>query len=296
MSRVKLHIAVGIPASGKSTYARELFKDGWVVTERDWHRRQMSPMQDINNYKYSKAKEDQVTAEQRSRVVEALKLGRNVFVADTNLNEKTRKGFKLLASTLNAEYDEIEFDCTLDLAIKRNIKRHASVPESVIIGMEKKMRVYMDKFVQDPTNPEDLPLCVICDIDGTVADMKGVRGPFDWPKVGLDKPRTHVIHALQGILDHGESKVLKVFSGRDEVCYSETEEWFEENVKRHYTLDMRPEGSFEKDTIVKERMFNTHIKGQYHVHAVLDDRKVVCQMWESMGLPVINVGGFLADF
>ena len=31
-------------------------------------------------------------------------------------------------------------------------------------------------------------LAIIVDVDGTLADMKGIRGPFEWDKVHLDKP------------------------------------------------------------------------------------------------------------
>ena len=59
---------------------------------------------------------------------------------------------------------------------------------------------------------------------------------------------------------------------------------------------MRPEGNSQCDTIIKEKLFTDHIYNKYNVDFVMDDRKKVCMMWESIGLNVVNVGGFCADF
>ena len=48
--------------------------------------------------------------------------------------------------------------------------------------------------VQDAIdNYYDGPDAIICDVDGTVALMHGNRSPFDWDKVGSDKPNQWVI-------------------------------------------------------------------------------------------------------
>ena len=40
-------------------------------------------------------------------------------------------------------------------------------------------------------------LAIIVDVDGTLADMRGVRGPFEWDKVQLDRPHQDVIELVQ---------------------------------------------------------------------------------------------------
>ena len=62
------------------------------------------------------------------------------------------------------------------------------------------------------------------------------------------------------------------------------------------SLYMRPEGSYEKDTKIKEEMFWEHIAPYYNVECVFDDRPVVCRMWADIGLNVVNVGNPYIEF
>ena len=53
---------------------------------------------------------------------------------------------------------------------------------------------------------------------------------------------------------------------------------------------MRPANNYEKDTVIKKRIFNTHIKDNYYVEMVFDDRDSVVRMWrEELGLKVAQV-------
>ena len=42
-------------------------------------------------------------------------------------------------------------------------------------------------------------LAIIVDVDGTLADMRGVRGPFEWDKVHLDKPHQDIIDLVRDL-------------------------------------------------------------------------------------------------
>jgi hypothetical protein len=53
---------------------------------------------------------------------------------------------------------------------------------------------------------------------------------------------------------------------------------------------MRPEGNNEKDSVIKKRLFEQHIRGKYYVDFVLDDRDQVVKMWRhELGLPCLQV-------
>lgn len=52
---------------------------------------------------------------------------------------------------------------------------------------------------------------------------------------------------------------------------------------------MRPEGDKRKDSIVKAELFDKHIKDNYAVDFVLDDRNQVVKMWRDMGLKCLQV-------
>ena len=56
---------------------------------------------------------------------------------------------------------------------------------------------------------------IMVDVDGTLADMKGIRGPFEWDKVGLDRPYTDIIKLVQTLSDTGrEADQLAIFVDR----------------------------------------------------------------------------------
>jgi hypothetical protein len=52
---------------------------------------------------------------------------------------------------------------------------------------------------------------------------------------------------------------------------------------------MREEGSNERDSIVKHRMFEGNIRGKYFIEYILDDRNQVVEMWRNMGLTCLQV-------
>jgi len=74
-------LTVGLPASGKSTWARTLVDSdhNWVRVEKDLLRAM------LHNSRYSKGNENQVIAAQEAIIVHALKRGKSVIVSDTNL-------------------------------------------------------------------------------------------------------------------------------------------------------------------------------------------------------------------
>lgn len=292
MRNQSITLTIGIPASGKDTWAAE--QDAVVINRDRMRASNYTESGSIHDYKYTKTKERQITEKQFRYADYLLNKGNNLIISDTNLNLSTRQAWAKYAKDNNVHIAYKVMDIPLHTCIKRNAKRADYVPESVLIRMETKMREYLGKYVHDHSNPDNLPECVIVDIDGTLADMTGVRGPFDWASVGLDKPRDFVCDYIKS-LACGEKQVF-IFSGRDSVCRWETINWLTSNGITYDALFMREEGSQIPDTIIKEEMFDYHIKGKYHVSHIVDDRAAVCRMWESMGFNLMNVGGFCADF
>lgn len=299
---LKCIITIGIPGSGKSKWAREtttqaFWKGGsnihWQVIERDMIRHELYGCP--YDYKYTEARETAVKELQVNRIITSLGAGVSVIISDTNLNEHYRLQLHNFAEACGAEVEYKVFDVPLKDCIKNNMKRDYSVPESSIIRMESSMRAYLNKpmYNYEP----GLPNCIIVDIDGTIAE-KGDRVPYDWMRVGEDTPRPEIIRMLRGYVSRPMPHVeVFFFSGRDEVCRPQTCEWLVNRVGINYTwLAMRPEGNNDADTLVKENMYIEQIHGKFNVDFVMDDRKQVCQMWESLGLPLINVGGTTSDF
>ncbi len=85
-----------------------------------------------------------------------------------------------------------------------------------------------------------------------------------------------------------------IMSGRDGECFSETIEWITHMGIPVDNLWMREEKNQRCDAIIKEELFDNHVRGKYHVHVVIDDRQQMVDRWRAMGLECwqVNSGDF----
>lgn len=130
---------------------------------------------------------------------------------------------------------------------------------------------------------------IICDIDGTVA-LRGDRGPYDWSRVGEDKPNWPVIQTLAALQWFHYWPVVFV-SGRMEQCRKATEKWLNEHVdsREPWHLFMRQDKDNRSDVIVKREIYCRDIEPHFDVRLVFDDRNSVVKMWRELGLPCMQV-------
>lgn len=282
-NNLELHWWRGLPGCGKSTEARELnsghpgkFK---TVTKDD--------LRDLLDYgEWSKENEKFVLKIQDMIIEEALESGFSVLVPDTNLAVKHKTRFEEIAKIYGAKvvFHDLTH-VTPEECIKRDLKRARSVGSEVIMKMYRDFLEPADEIYR--MYPE-LPNCLIVDIDGTVAKMTSGRRPYDWGRVGEDSPNEPVINMVKSFLMSNNVKLI-FMSGRDEVCRKETEEWLRKYFRDWDALYMRPQGSNEKDTIIKERLFMNWINGRYNCVGIFDDRASVIKMWRKKGLQVYQV-------
>ena len=275
---MKVLLLRGLPASGKSTYSKELVsKDhNWVRVNKDDLRAMM------NNGEFSGKLEKQVIRTEREIAENALKLGKNVVIDDTNFNPTHEEYFRQLAKTYKAEFEVKFFDTPLEVCIERDIKRPNGVGETVI---RKMYNQYLKPQPAVYEHNKNLHTAILCDIDGTLAHMTD-RSPYDWSRVYQDE----VDPIIRKLLDTIKYKYFIILtSGRDEICREETNKWLRENDVPYGMLLMRPEGDIRKDSIIKREIFETHIRPYYNVEFVLDDRNQVVEMWRSLGLKCLQV-------
>lgn len=278
---LKAIVTVGISASGKTTFAKTLVEEGWVDVNRDWIRfNVVSPGADWTNYKFTNKREQEVTSVQEEMVMDALSKEENVIISDTNLNPKIRNKWISYLTEIGYEVELKEFPISLEEAYKRDTFRANGVGRDVIYDQYQRWLDYIGRKRYVPN--KDQPKAILMDIDGTVADMAGLRSPFEWSKVGLDKPRQFVIDIAKGLEAQGYT-ILAV-SGRDGVCYEETKQWLDEHDVPHFYLFMREQDDTRKDTTVKEEIFWDLIAEHWNVVGVLDDRPSVCRMWRELGI------------
>lgn len=127
---------VGIPASGKSTIAKELIegRDDIVYLSSDEIREEI--LGDVND----QTKNSQVFVEMAKRARESLKNGKHVIYDATNVNRKKRRGLlqqlpkniEKIALYVSTEYKDI---------IEQNESRERVVPKKAIDKMYKTMQI-----------------------------------------------------------------------------------------------------------------------------------------------------------
>lgn len=127
---------VGIPASGKSTMAKELVedRDDIIYLSSDEIREEL--LGDVND----QSKNSEVFVEMTKRAKEALKDGKHVIYDATNISRKRRRGLlqqlpknvKKVACYVSTEYKDI---------IKQNESRDRVVPKHAIDKMYKTLQI-----------------------------------------------------------------------------------------------------------------------------------------------------------
>jgi predicted kinase len=289
----RLLITRGLPASGKTTFARKL--QPYVVrVNRDDIRRMLH-----GRRLFTQWAEGQVTAVQRAIVEALLRARADVVVDDTNLRPRTVREWAEVAARYDATFEVHDFT---DVSLAECLRRDAERPDDEQVGEVGIRRMY-DRYLKGRSLPlpiphversdvrylpdESLPPAVLVDIDGTVAVM-GDRGPYDWHRVGEDTPNQAVIEAVRAM--HSAGNAIVFCTGRDEYSRDETEAWLDLFVGVPYEgLFMRPWGDARRDSIVKQEIFESQIRDRWRIVGVFDDRQHVVRMWRSLGLTVFQV-------
>lgn len=291
----RLLITRGLPASGKTTFARKLQPEV-VRVNRDDLRRMLHGRRLRTQHA-----EAQITQAQRAAVEALLRARGSVIVDDTNLRARTVREWAEMAARYHASFEVHDFT---DVPVDECVRRDAGRPEDERVGEESIRRMHARHLAgrnlplpvpfAEPGGPgviyapdAELPPVVLVDIDGTVALM-GHRSPYAWDRVGADEPNPAVITAVRAM--HAAGHAIVFCTGRDEACRAETEAWLELFVDVPYEgLFMRPEGDSRKDSIVKREIFDREVKDRWRVVGVFDDRQQVVRMWRQLGLTVFQV-------
>ncbi len=276
---MKILMLKGLPASGKSTYAKELIKTqpNWVRINKDDIREM------INGSQWSKENEKQVLIVRDNLIFQYITAGYNVVVDDTNLNPKHEKQIKEIANKLNVDFEVKNFDTPISECIKRDALRTKPVGKKVIWEMYMNYIFKPDKFKE--WNVEN-PKAIIVDIDGTLAHMNG-RTPYDYSKVKNDVCDVFIRDIVQKY--YKDNFDVLVVSGREDYCKDDTRDWLWKNDIPATKLFMRKSGDRREDSIVKKEIYENEIKSNWSVFIVLDDRSRVVDMWRSLELKTLQV-------
>lgn len=278
----KILVLQGPPAAGKSTYAREFVKDktDWVIVNRD-------SLREGRGEYWIPSQEDYISDLEEFSIKAAINRGLNVIIDATNLNPKTIDKWNRLAKSTKSTIEFKEFYIPFKEALMRDGARERQVGAKVIKNFY--LKYYPDRYVEEISDnryileqDRSLPKCVIIDCDGTICLHQG-RGPFEYEKVLTDKPNIPLIDLITVL---SASVDIIFFSGREgtKQCKEDTCKWLNQYTNFPYQLFMRTEKDYRPDEIIKEELFNTHIKDKYYCVAIFDDRTRVIKKWRSMGL------------
>lgn len=296
---MKIIMTIGLPASGKSTWAREFVKENnnFVIISKDNFRDEILLQ---NGKKWSKENEDLYVLPHWIKLInDTLKSGKSVISEDTNLAKRNRQILKELSIKNKVELEEKSFlNVPIEVCIDRDSKREAKfkVGEKRITQMYKNhiltelRKISHEKLSKtcESYNNSGKKKTILCDIDGTVA-LIGDRSPFEWQKVDLDKPINQVLDVLKALQKAMNYKLVFV-SGRDEECREKTETWLKEVAQISFeALYMRKNKDYRGDFLVKEEIYHTILKNKYNIAFVIDDRPQVVKVWKQLGLFVFDV-------
>jgi predicted kinase len=305
----KLWITRGLPASGKSTWARKQLATrtlGEIVrlNRDDLRRMALDPSYRQPVY----AAERRISAARDAALGALLGSGCDVIVDDTNLRAKFVRELMAVAAKAGAEVEVVDFlDVPLGECVRRDQERDPMerVGWQVIHDMHSRYLAQLnggplpvptltegaEQSVQPYTATPGTPKAVLCDLDGTLALLNG-RNPYDESCVIHDLPNRAVIETLRALIDAGHAPVF--MSGRTEACRADTATWLIEHVcpemaRSAPELHMRTVGDSRPDHVVKLELFDARVRDRYDVHMVLDDRNSVVALWRSMGLTCLQV-------
>lgn len=286
---LKILLLKGLPASGKSTYAKKLCETDWT-----WRRINKDDIRAKYNESWSGKLEDKVLKEERELGIEYLKQGFNLVVDDSNFHSKHEIFWKEIAQNGPFLFEIKFFDVDIKECIERDSKRENPVGERAIRFMYK-------QYILPPIKKDDrfflkqdygLPHAIIVDMDGTLALMNG-RNPFDFMACGKDLINQPLKELLLNWLKPNTNHII-IVSGREDKAMEVTKKWLHDNGILFSYIFMRKSSDYRPDEIIKQEIFENEIKDKFYIEGVFDDRDKVVKMWRDLGLLCLQV--YYGDF
>lgn len=278
----KLIMMRGLPASGKSTKAKEIMDKfgGYVRLNRDL-------MRTMLHFDRFTGRNEGITIDLQVAMAEnLLAKGIGVIIDDTNLGDRHLDRWKNIAKKTDSKFEVMEMKTTMHECVERDYSRKDSVGKHVITNMALQYGLWHPEY----------PI-ILCDLDGTLCDISHrlhhvKKTPKDWKGFFADIPNDLVRENVFNMLSEHASQgcFIALVSARPETYRKETVEWLEMHEIKYDTLIMRRGHDKRPDTEVKQDILNTYFHDKSKIILVIDDRPSVIRMWKENGLNVIDVG------
>lgn len=276
----KLYIMRGIPASGKSTKAREIVsKDPEHTVRYNWD--------DLRNmmgdYWVEKREKTPFLKDNRLMFLNFWMTAQwNIVIDNTNLNPKDIAMYESIVNKYNKEHEnqyEIEFvDCftPVEECIRRDKLRAHPIGEKVIKDFWRRYRneilhIINTKFSKQFVGKvdENKSTVIVADLDSTVA-LNLSKRPYFGAGCAEGIPADLPINPTIDILRKFDGKVIFV-TGRDESCRKATSDWIDSYINLpDYQLVMRAVSDYRSGVDVKLEEINKIAK-EYNILYILED-------------------------
>ena len=293
----KLIIVSGVSGSGKSTWAES--QPNVLVVSRDAIRVMLYGGDGPDYYQHPqlKRREDFVTKVERSIITNALNFGTDVISDNTNIEPRFYNKIAQIGYAIpGVEVERKVFDVALKTVLERNTVRALMggrfVPEDVIRKQHDRFQhtknLPLEKaFAVTPYNgTPGKPEAFLFDLDGTTFHM-GNKRHFAGLNVDVDDPDEVILDIVRRLQDSG--LIAIAMSGRVEATRELSLHALMDNLVYPHELFMRADGDNRKDNIIKAELFDNHVRDNYDVKFVLDDRNQVVDMWRAMGIKCLQV-------
>ena len=285
----KVLILQGIPASGKSTFAKALVADSrglWKRLNKD----DMRAM--LDDSVHSKENESFVEQLRDMMLFEALKAGKNVIIDDTNLWERPIERVKKVVEQFQKTHRtkvEIEiksFEADLSTCIERDSQRVPSVGATVISKLYRQHILSKEELYSYSDKDESLPPTLVCELDHVIAilSQRGLQDIFLCENDLVHQP----IKELLDIYRAANYKII-LLTQRPETYRRQTQNWLYYNRIEFDELLMYPSGA--KGIRVKKELYEQHILSKYQVKLALETQQEATDLWRlELGIPCLQVG------
>ena len=281
----ELILLVGPPGSGKSTFCTKL-----------------------NHIRISQ--DDQGKKEHLGIFTNALASGVDIVVDRMNFNKQQRNRY--LEPALSAGYKTkiVVFHVPLKTCLERcnkrknhpTIKDEKTASKAVNLFFKNYERVEdneADTVIRLGWEKYDRPEAIVCDIDGTMANIEHRRKHLipkegkkrgDWGRFFKEMTKDSLNQWCADItqLFASQGTPIVFATGRPDDYHEQTYNWLYKHKLIHDHLFMRLRGDFRKDDIVKEIILEFEILPRYNVKFVIDDRQQVVDMWRKNGHVVLQ--------
>lgn len=240
----------------------------------------------------------------------AISKDKNVVVDRMNFNVQQRERYIEPARKAGYEIRIVVHHVPKRICLERMLKREGHPTIKNEKSAQAALKTFFGKYERVEDSEADMvirlghdddtrPTAIICDIDGTIAEINHRRHYLDRDKEAGIRPNWQMFFKEMvndtinvWCYDIVSSLCMQypiVFAtGRPDNFHKETYAWLYEHRVPMTDLFMRPRFDSRKDDIVKEIILEFEILPRYKVHFVLDDRQQVVDMWRKRGHVVLQ--------